>query len=288
MEGLTSYYDRYTLRRAGLITVKRYLDRLLEDWGKLLAVPGRTKQSIEESSFDAWIKLYRPDEHSVNSTVSYYLKGSLVCLAMDLLIRRRSGGQRSLDDVLVHLWRAFGEQDRPFEDAEVEREFSAAAEVDLSDLFERAVRGREDPDLAGALLGAGLVLEAKHPKDEDLEGPPPWLGLNCRGDGGRVTVVNVLAGGSSEGHDLYAGDEIVALDGFRVSDERSLERRVAARRPGEAVRLTLFRRDELRQVEVVLSERPPDKIEIVPVDEPTPEQRALHLAWLGEKHPKEG
>jgi predicted metalloprotease with PDZ domain len=76
MEGLTSYYDRHTLRRAGLITVKRYLDRLLEDWQKLLAVPGRAKHSIEESSFDAWIKLYRPDENSINSTVSYYLKGS--------------------------------------------------------------------------------------------------------------------------------------------------------------------------------------------------------------------
>jgi predicted metalloprotease with PDZ domain len=285
MEGLTSYYDRYALRRAGLQSVKRYLDRLLEDWGKLLATPGRHKQSVLDSSFDAWIKLYRPDENSVNSTVSYYLKGSLVCLALDLEIRRRSGGRRGLDDVVRHLWRSYGERDLPFEDAEVEREFSRASELDLSDLFARWVRGREDPDLAGALLGAGLLLKATHPKDEDVEGPPAWLGINARTDGARTFVASVPSGGPAAEHGLYAGDEIVALDGYRV-DERALDRRIASRRAGERVRLTVFRRDELHELEVVLRERPPDKLEIVPVEDPTSEQAALHQAWLGEAHPK--
>ena len=196
VEGLTSYYDRYTLRRAGLQSVKRYLEKLAEEWGQVQAIPGRRKVSVEEASFDAWIKHYKPDENTVNSTISYYLKGSIVCLALDLEIRRRSGGRRSLDDVLRRLWTEFAAAGRGYPDAAVQREMERAVDLDLGPFFDRFVRGREDPDLAGALAGVGLTLQpkAEKPPEGEPERPPGWLGTLTREVAGRLAVAAVLGG----------------------------------------------------------------------------------------------
>jgi predicted metalloprotease with PDZ domain len=289
MEGVTSYYDRWTLRRAGLQPVKRYLEKLTEEWHKLLSTPGRHKQSLEESSFDAWVKLYRPDENSVNSTVSYYLKGGIVTLCLDLEIRRRTGGRRSMDDVLRRLWERFAAKGDGFDEGTVQREFEGAVDLDLGAFFDRCVRGREDPDLAGALAGAGLNLKVgweKHPPEGAAEGfVPGWLGVNTKSDGGRLWVGSALTGGPAEEAGLYAGDEILALDGFRV-EERSLNERIHARRAGDRVRLTVFRREQLRDVEVTLGTRPHDKFDIAPIESPSDEQRAVYKGWLGEEHPR--
>ena len=104
MEGFTSYYDNFNTRRAGLITADRYLTVLGELITTLLQTPGRKLHTLEESSYDAWIKYYRQDEHSVNSTVSYYLKGELVGVCLDLTLRHLTDGKKSLDDVMRLLW----------------------------------------------------------------------------------------------------------------------------------------------------------------------------------------
>jgi predicted metalloprotease with PDZ domain len=289
MEGLTSYYDRYTLRRTNLQSAKRYLEKLAEEWGKLLAIPGRARQSIEESSFDAWIKLYRPDENSVNSSVSYYLKGGLVTLCLDLEIRRRSaekGQERSLDDVLRHLWECYGRPERGFADADVQREFERAVELELEPFFTRYVRGREDPDLGGELAQLGLILKASWERtpEEPKDAVPAALGANVRTDAGRLLVSSTLSGSAAEAAGLYAGDEIVALEGFRV-DERALVERLSLRKPLDGVRLTIFRRDELRDVVVRLEEKRKDKFEIAPAPTATDAQKARYRAWLGEPYP---
>ncbi|MBI4508012.1 MAG: M61 family metallopeptidase [Deltaproteobacteria bacterium] len=286
MEGVTSTYDRLTLRRAGVLPAKRFFEKLCEEWSKLLAIPGRKKQSLEESSLDAWIKLYRPDENSVNSTVSYYLKGGLVATCLDLDIRLRTEGERSLDDVLRHLWRRYGEAPQGFKDADVQREFEEATGLDLGDFFDRFVRGREDPDLEGALAKVGLALKASYEREggeETDDVPPAWLGVNTQGDG-RVVVASTLSESPAERHGLYAGDQIVAVDGFRV-DDRTLAKRILSRRPGDSVRLTLFRRDELFEINVVLGERPRDRFEIAPAEAPSEDQRARYAAWMGEDLP---
>src|SRR5690606_13027450 len=108
VEGFTTYYTDRILLRAGLMTRERYLARLGDSIARLEALPGRRHQSLEESSFDTWIKFYRPNAHTPNSQVSYYHKGSLVALALDLEIRRATDGARSLDDVMRLLWERYG------------------------------------------------------------------------------------------------------------------------------------------------------------------------------------
>ena len=104
MEGITGYYDTLIPVRAGIMSVDRYLEILGERIGSLRSQPGRFVRNLEESSMDAWIKLYRPDENTPNSTISYYLKGELVALLLDIVIRERTQGAKSLDDVMRHLW----------------------------------------------------------------------------------------------------------------------------------------------------------------------------------------
>jgi predicted metalloprotease with PDZ domain len=286
MEGVTSYYDRHMLVRAGLQSPKRYLEKLGEELGKIASIPGRFRQSLEESSFDAWIKLYRPDENTVNSTISYYLKGGLVALLIDLEIRARTEGARSLDDVMRLLWERHGRRGVGFRDADVQALFEEASGVSLGALFDRLVRGRGELDPDPILRHVGLRTKPVRDDDDDEKVAPVWLGANLKDGSGGVQVTAVLDGGPGAAAGLYANDEIVALDGFRA-DANAIKERLAVKKPGDEVKLSLFRRDELRHVTLKLTERPPDKIEVVPVEDPNDREKALYQAWLGQPFPKD-
>jgi predicted metalloprotease with PDZ domain len=280
MEGVTSYYDRNLLVRAGLQPAKRYLDKLGEELGKIANTPGRLKQSLEESSFDAWIKLYRPDENSVNSTISYYLKGGWVALLLDLTIRARTDGRRSLDDVMRLLWQRHGKSGEGFADGKLQSLVEEAAGVALDDFFAAWVRGREDVDANPILAGVGLCAKPASDDDDEEKAPAVWIGANLKDEGAGTTVSSAIEGGPAVAAGIYAGDDLIALDGFRV-DCSSLKERLATRRPGERVQLTLFRRDELRTVSLTLAERPPEKFSLAPVENPSDAQKAAFKAWLG-------
>lgn len=289
MEGLTSYYDRYTVRAADKIPVKRYFEKLCEEWGRMRAIPGRNLQSLEESSFDAWIKLYKPDASNVNTTVSYYLKGGLVAMAMDLEIRRRTEGAHSLDDVLARLWSEYGAQGKPYPEGDVQSDFEAACGVSLGELFQRCIHGRQDPDLAGELAHLGLELRGTHDTKGEPDGSnntPIWIGVSCRGSS--ATLAGVLDGGPAASAGLSPSDEIVAIDGYKVSGESELRKRLATAEPGQAVEVALFRRGRLRTVTLTPGEAPPTRYEIVGVDEPTEAQKARYLDWMGAEHPGPG
>ena len=274
VEGWTSYFDRLAIRRAGLQPPARYLEKLAEEIGKLLAIPGRRRQSLEEASFDAWIKLYRPDENTVNSTVSYYLKGSIVALLLDLEIRRRTEGARCLDDAMRALWRTYGQQGRGYPDAAVQGIVEEATGLSLDDFFARAVRGHDELDLDGPLASVGLGVR---PRGEG--GKAAWLGVSLAQDGDRLRVTEALDDGPAQAGGLYAGDQIVACEGWRV-DRDGLGERLSARKPGDTIRLAVFRRDELREVEIALGEKPPI-VELDFLDEASPAARSAYQAWLG-------
>jgi predicted metalloprotease with PDZ domain len=285
MEGITSYYDRHLLVRAGLQPPKRYLEKLGEEVGKIAGIPGRFRQSLEESSFDAWIKLYRPDENSVNSTISYYLKGGVVALLLDLEIRSRTKGQRSLDDAMRLLWRRYGSAGVGFPDDAVQSLFEEAVGIPLGTFFDRYVRGRDELDPKALLRTVGLELKAEEDHDEEKKAPAVWLGCTFKDSNAGVTITGALDGGPAVDAGLYAHDEIVALDGLRV-DLSTLKDRLGTKKPGDEVTLTLFRRDELRTVTVKLGEKPPEKFSVMPVGDATAEEKAAYQAWLGQPFPE--
>ncbi len=280
MEGLTSHYDRFALRTASRITSKSFLDKVLDDWARLQATPGRTRQSLEASSFDAWIKLYRPDESNLNTTVSYYLKGGLTMFALDLQIRRRTEGARSLDDVLRALWTRYGATGEPHPE-DLQPIFEEASGLALGEVFDRQIRGTDDPDLDAELRHVGLELRTSADPAQLVDGATAlWLGVTVMG----TKVSGVFDDGPAHAAGLSPGDEIIAIDGFRAASEADLRGLAGARRVGDRVTLAVFRRHRLIEVPIVLAPAPPTRFEIAGVMDPGP-AGARYQAWLGEPHP---
>jgi predicted metalloprotease with PDZ domain len=277
------------LARCGLADGRRYLRHLGEALTALERTPGARKVSAEESSFTAWVKLYRADENTPNSTISYYLKGELVALALDLQLRRAGG---SLDDLMRTLWQRHAANGGVPEDG-VERAVADVLGRDAARaFFDRHVRGTGDLDLPLDLVGVRVNRRPAQGFD-DKGGTPPksngpqkiagWLGAQF-GGGSKFTVSSVREGSPAWRSGLYAEDEIVAEDGFRV-DKGALWDRVQERGPGGTLKLTVFRRDELVEVPLTLAEPPKDTLWLEPDPGATPQQRAAFTEWCGAAFP---
>ncbi|PYS82412.1 MAG: peptidase M61 [Acidobacteria bacterium] len=283
-EGFTDYYANLFLRRAGLTTDKQYLDDVARAFQNLQNTPGRLEQSAEESSFDAWIKYYRPDENSINSSVSYYDKGAILGLLLDLEIRKRSNGAHTLDDVMRALYNDFYKRGRNYTPEDFQRTAEAAAGTSLEDFFSRYVRGREELDYNAALDVAGLRLDTASAPDGRPAAEEAYLGATLDQTGDRLTVRNVPAGTPAYEQGLNAADQIVAVDGFRATRD-FLNARLADRRPGDALTLTVFRADELRTLTFKLGGRTSAAYRILPVPQPTDQQKRNYQAWLAAPFP---
>jgi predicted metalloprotease with PDZ domain len=286
-EGCTSYYELLLTVRAGLMTPARFLEQWGERMTQLSRTPGRRFQTAEEASLAAWIKHYRPDENSVNSSVSYYLKGSLVALALDLELRRRG---KSLDQLLQRLWERYGKSERGLPEPALRAEAEELAGAKL-ELFDRAVSGTDDPSY-DALSTVGLRARPRARESSgDKGGSKPrervelisYLGLLLKPDRApRLHIQSVLSGSPAERAGLCPDDELLAADGTRLHPE-SWQPRVEGLAPGTQVELAYFRRDELRRTVVELAERPQDTWWIERVEGATDAQRVAFADWLG--HP---
>jgi len=251
-EGFTSYYDDLLLVRAGIIGETTYFKLQAKTIGGVLRGSGRLKQSVADSSFDAWSKYYRQDENSPNAIVSYYTKGSLIALAFDLTIRAKTNGAKSLDDIMRALWERYGRDfyqgaGRGVTDAEVEALFDDVSGLKLKTLFERYVRGVEDLPLAKlyAPLGVKLVDERKSGK------PSLDAGIGRDPLGAKLTQVH--EGGAAHAAGLSALDVVIAIDGLRVNGAPSnVDALLGRYRVGDRVSVHAFRRDELMTFDVVL------------------------------------
>jgi predicted metalloprotease with PDZ domain len=286
-EGITSYYENLFARRAGLATDREYLSAAARAFQDLQGTPGRLEQSAEESSFDAWIKQYRPDENTVNSTISYYDKGAILGLLLDLEIRKRSNGARSLDDVMRALYTEFYKKNRNYTPEDFQRMAETAAGASLEDFFRRFVRGREELDYNAALEVAGLRLDTAGASDAGRPAAEEaYLGATLSQDGERLTVRNVPAGTPAYEQGLNAGDQIIAVDGYRATRD-FLAARLADKRPGDTLTLNVFRADELRTFQVKLGGRANVPYRILPVKQPTEEQKRNYQSWLNAPFPKE-
>ncbi len=275
-EGTTSYYEPILLLRAGLITDREFLDSKAALFQQLQDRPGRFETSLEEASFDAWIKYYRQDENAINNQISYYDKGDIVSFMLDVEIRTASDGAKSLDDVMRHLYDEFSKKGRNFTPEDFQKVSELMAGKSLEEFFDKYVRGTEEIDYNSILKGIGLQLLTTRANTNEQ----PYLGANMTEADGRLTVRSLPAGSPAYESGLNTGDQIVAVDGFRAG-QTFLQTYINEKKPGDKVKFSVFRFDQLREMEVTLGGRVSPNYRIAAVENPTDRQKQLYRAFLG-------
>ena len=284
-EGVTSYYDDLMLVRSKVIGVDDYLELLGRQVSALLRTPGRERQSVAESSFDAWIKYYRQDENAPNAIVSYYVKGALIALALDLELRLH--GSVTLDDVMRALWRRHGQTGAGLPEGGFEAIAAEVSGLDLGDFFRDYVNGTVELPLPSLLseFGIGWNLRpaggAKDKGGTSGKEPAPrvWLGGSFSA-GAELKFKHLVADGPAARAGLAPGDVIVAVDGMRANAE-GIERLARTRNVGDTVEIHAFRRDELMRFAVELAAAPSDTCWLTLVATGAPEAAARRAKWLG-------
>lgn len=270
-EGITSYYDDLMLVRCGVISADDYLLLLAQGMSRVWMGSGRFKQSVADSSFDAWTKFYRQDENSPNAIVSYYAKGSVIALALDLTIRQLTQNQRSLDEVMLRLWHEYGQAAIGVAEGEIERIAAEVAGAPLDAFFDRYLYGTDDLPMAELLAQVGIGFTLRPARSADDKGgrssgdesgaPKPVLGAKSAADPAGVKLVNIFSGGAAEQAGLAAGDLVVALDHLKVTNG-TLEAMLARYSVGDRLTVHAFRRDELMSFDLCLQAAPPDRVEL--------------------------
>ena len=274
-EGFTSYYDDLALLRSGAIELKDWLDLMAKTISNVLRTPGRLKQSLAESSFDAWSKFYRPDENTPNAVVSYYAKGALFALALDLTLRAKTDGRVALDDVMRALWERHGKTGIGVGEDDIRRIAEECSGLKLKRLFADGVSGTHDLPLRKLLapFGVDLTLEVT------AAAKTPSLGVKINAEANvanEIRLATVFDGGAAQTAGLAAGDALVAVDGLRVTPS-TLDKLLARHQPGDTVRIHAFRRDELMEFTVRLDPPPADNARLAIREGAYP----LRKPWLG-------
>jgi len=227
---------------------------------------GRHKQSVAESSYDAWTRYYKQDENSPNALVSYYTKGSLVALGLDLLIRRETGGAHTLDDVMRMLWERYGRDfyrggaGRGVPENGMARLVRDATGVDIAPFIERYVDGRQDVPLEPLLAQQGIAMSWKAASET------PVLDIRSRAQNGQTQIATVYEHGAAHAAGLSAGDVLLAIGGLRVGEPATLDALLRAYRPGDTVQVHVFRGDELRVFPLILRAPAPTECALEFVD----------------------
>jgi len=271
-EGFTSYYDDLMLVRCGLIDPPRYLKLVAATLSAVQASPGRAVQSVAAASFDAWVKYYRADENTPNATISYYAKGSLVALALDLTLR--SEGKGSLDDVMRRLWHT--SDGGPIDEADIAAALESVGARSYSRELLAWVHGTDELPLAPLLQRFGVEIEIQ----------PATLAqrLGVRVSESALTGVkltHVLRGGAGERAGLAPGDEILALAGWRV---RRLDDALRALPSEGETPLVVGRDQRLLTVSLAvdsLAGSQAGALQLKPLDKTDAETRRRYEAWTG-------
>lgn len=254
-EGFTSYYDDLFTWRAGTVDKRTYLDRLQKVIEHVHQGSGRFKQSIAASSFDAWTRFYKQDEHSPNAIVSYYTKGALVAMGLDFTIQQRSEGRYSLDDVMRYLWQHYGKhyyqgQPKGIEEDEMPALIQAATGVDCRDYIERYAYGCDDLPLQDLLATQGLKIKWQ----ARTQIPSLDVRIDERPDG--LYLATVYEQGAAHLGGLSAGDLLVAVDALRVATQKQLNDVLKAYRANQTVTIHAFRDGVLQSHSVRLFPAP--------------------------------
>ena len=291
-EGFTSYYDDLALRRSGVIDTRSYLELVGQAITGVLRVPGRHLQSVADSSFDAWIKFYRPDENTPNAVVSYYAKGALVALALDLTLRLAGS---SLDELVRRLWRQYGQTGKGVPEDGIRKLAVELGGSRMEEIFTRYVDGIDDIPFDGLLRSFGVRYMVRASEGANDRGGKPGgpeahqrprssFGVKL-GSGSELRLQHVFSGGAAARAGLAPGDVIVAIEGLRATRETfdALAKRHA---PGETIPLHAFRRDELLSFEVNLDAAAADTCWLELDQGAGAEALERRRTWLGDDVPR--
>lgn len=309
-EGITSYYQSLVLARSGLISKKDYLKRLNRDIESVQSRPGRLKQSLRQSSFDTWIKFYRPSPNSRDTQVSYYSKGAVVGLLLDAEIQSSTKGKKSLDDVMRVMYEKF--HSTGYEESDFREVVAKVAGEDLSEFFDRFVDSTEELDFGTVREWFGFRFRDEdesepeedetdaeasetEPPDEESESSEsdddeqqedeldaedesesPWLGFQLSGD----KVRRIEPDSPAESCGLNNGDELIAIDGYRI--EGNLSEKIEQLKVGDQIEILISRRQKLMTKMMLVAAEPESKNwELKELKDPTEDQQQQLESWLG-------
>lgn len=287
-EGITSYYDDLGLVRSGLITVESYLELLGQTMTRVYRGEGRFKQSVADSSFDTWTKFYKQDESAPNNIVSYYAKGSLVALALDLTIRKVTNQQASLDDVMQRLWQEYGKPLVGVPEKRIEEIASDIAGANLDDFFQQYLYGTQDIPFAKLLNEIGIQwqlqpttsLDDKGGKfNEDLNQDAVWLGARFGNDTTGAKLIHVLDNGPAQKAGLAAQDIIIAINGIKVT-KQNIDKLLEPYSTNDTIEIYAFRRDELMQFKLKPELAPKSSCAMKQLEKIDQSQESARSNWL--------
>jgi predicted metalloprotease with PDZ domain len=262
-EGITSYYDDLALLRCGLIDEVAYLELLSQTITRVERGLGRTRQSAAESSFNTWTKFYKQDENAQNAIVSYYAKGCLIALCIDLQMRTQSQSTISLDNVMLQLWQTTRDTGKGVEVDTIQALIGSLVGSEIELGLEDMIYGRTDLPLAQLLLNFGVSFNRQRAsgqadKGGKLQAPDspqvtPQVDLGCflqERDGG-LQLMRVVENGSAQMAGLAAGDVIIAVNGLKLNLAQT-EQQLKLANADDVWNIHVFRRDELNEFEVTL------------------------------------
>ncbi len=287
-EGVTSYYDDLALTRAKINSSREYLSGLSRQIKTLQTTDGRLRQSLAESSFDAWIKHYRPNENSRNTSISYYNKGAVVAFLLDIEIRSRTKNNQSLDTCMRHLYSEFALKGG-YTTADIVKQLESTTDSKWQSWFDQAIYSTDELDYAPALQWLGLTfnheLQAekrsatseKSGKTEPIDGPI-WTGLSTKSEDGKLIVSAVTENSPAFEAGINVDDEILAVNRYRVSD--SLTSRLTQFESDDEAQLLISRRGALIEVTLPIVQRIEKDWRLIPHPDATDEQKANLNAWL--------
>ena len=274
-EGTTSYYDLVIPLRANIYDSKKFLELLSKEITRFLITPGRKVQPLSESSFDAWIKLYRRDKNSDNCQISYYLKGELISLLLDLLIRAKHQNKRSLDNVMAQMWQQYGISETGFTPHQLQRVIESVADMDLQSFFNLYVDSTEELPFNKYLNPFGLQLKAIMEEDNI-----PYLGIRVKSENNKEIIKFVEKGSPAAVEGIDPEDELLAINGIKVTAAQ-LKERLKDHQAEEIVSVTVFHQDELKTFSVTLGKPQPSRYEIIEMENTSPLQQEKLRGWLG-------
>jgi predicted metalloprotease with PDZ domain len=273
-EGFTEYYQEIAVRRTNLYPPENYLDQIANEFNILENLPGKNVQTVAESSFDAWIKGYRPNENSNNTTISYYTKGAIIGMMLDLEIINSSNQKYHLDDVMKYMYNTYYKtKKRGYTDAEFKKGFEMFAGKKLDDFYKKYVNGLDPVDYNKYLGYAGYKIS-----DELADNNDPALGITTGTTAAKKIIVTGVTRGTAGYIDgINVNDELTAIDGNPITDAANL---IAGKKTGDKIQVTVSRDGQTITLPVTLLKSNRVKYKVVSLDSPTPQQLAVRKKWL--------